>query len=951
MAQLNDLLVIGNSNLLGSVNFNDNVNIGGITLNPSTNIISGAKLEYIYDTAPTQPDAVIKIGSNNFDVNIFKVYDRDSGFNTNGGYGYSLMYNGAGSGINNALTLYCDNTSNNPCIGWQLNQPGNLGLGQAASATYRLAVKGDSMIDGTVYANNIILSSTTNGSQTAVSTPAVRIGASDSTIHLIIDRDAINAKATSTTVGALKINESGGLVTIGPGGLETSGNVTISYESSTWINSANKKSAINLTGTGYTGWISGPSKNGRLVISSYPGSNDNLYFGYMSNANITAGTNAFTKQMYWSGGDGLLVVDKISTKINVNASTPTSGTIYYPIFTSTGTTDYASLKVYSDYYYYYNSAYSSLNIGKTTKKGILSLWLNSINTDIIPSATSSATITLPDRTGTLALIKTWNDFIHSGNEFTFASPGYGSSSNDGAYIWINYRTASGTTDGNINGYKFGNGKKTMEGVTVESFAFKGKKYRLTDKASNDYSALYDNGTNLWIGAEATAAKHHIGGTYISAGHSGTAGNSTIYISVPNAANDNGTNYGVFHAGFLDVSKATAGTLAVARGGTGKTTGRDACNYFLNELTTGDSVPSDADYYISQYVNGGTTTTTTYHRRPVHCLWNYINKKSYGTCSTAAATAAKTVSCANFALATGAKITVKFTVTNTAENPTLNVNSTGAKPIFYRGAAITKSYLAAKRFYTFVYDGTNYELIGDVDTNTNTYVRVYRQTTGYNGDYPILVSRTATADIATVGSNSSYEGVYAVIGQDGTYTPTVNPHTGQIKIKCNTASSSKTTGALIVTGGVGVSGNIYGNNVYGAVWNDYAEFRDQKEKIEPGYCVASTDSGEVYKTSLRLQPCDGIVSDTFGFAIGETDNCKTPLAVAGRVLAYCEGDRYDYHAGDTVCATSGGLVTKMTRDEIKEYPDRIIGIVSEIPEYDIWGSGNVKVNNRIWIKVK
>ena len=39
------------------------------------------------------------------------------------------------------------------------------------------------------------------------------------------------------------------------------------------------------------------------------------------------------------------------------------------------------------------------------------------------------------------------------------------------------------------------------------------------------------------------------------------------------------------------------------------------------------------------------------------------------------------------------------------------------------------------------------------------------------------------------------------------------------------------------------------------------------------------------------------------------------------------------------------------EEIKEYPDRIIGIVSEIPEYETWGSGNVEVNNRIWIKVK
>ena len=136
---------------------------------------------------------------------------------------------------------------------------------------------------------------------------------------------------------------------------------------------------------------------------------------------------------------------------------------------------------------------------------------------------------------------------------------------------------------------------------------------------------------------------------------------------------------------------------------------------------------------------------------------------------------------------------------------------------------------------------------------------------------------------------------------------------------------------------------------GAAWNDYAEFRNQIEIIEPGYCVASTDDGRVYKTTEKFQACDGIVSDTYGFAIGKTEVYQTPLAVAGRVLAYYEGNKTDYHAGDTVCAGPNGKICKMTREEIKEYPDRIIGIVSEIPEYEEW-TGR-KVNNRIWIKVK
>ena len=91
--------------------------------------------------------------------------------------------------------------------------------------------------------------------------------------------------------------------------------------------------------------------------------------------------------------------------------------------------------------------------------------------------------------------------------------------------------------------------------------------------------------------------------------------------------------------------------------------------------------------------------------------------NYGTCSTAAGTAAKVVSIPGFALATGAEVTVRFTVTNTASSPTLNVNNTGAKPIQYRNAAIAAGYLAANRTYRFVYDGSSYELVGDVDTNT------------------------------------------------------------------------------------------------------------------------------------------------------------------------------------------------------------------------------------------
>lgn len=209
-----------------------------------------------------------------------------------------------------------------------------------------------------------------------------------------------------------------------------------------------------------------------------------------------------------------------------------------------------------------------------------------------------------------------------------------------------------------------------------------------------------------------------------------------------------------------------------------------------------------------------------------------------------------------------------------------------------------------------------------------------------------------------GNQNGLKGVYLRGGLSYTivsnHSPSIATSTytyGNESYGSGTTSYTTLTNATVLWTNDGSTKSSFSAPLYGAVWNDYAEYRTQKEEIKPGYCVASADNGQVYKTTEKFQACDGIVSDTFGFAIGETDNCKTPLAVAGRVLAYCEGDRYSYHSGDAVCAGPDGKVVKMTREEIREWPDRIVGIVSEIPEYETWGTGNVAVDGRIWIKVK
>ena len=148
----------------------------------------------------------------------------------------------------------------------------------------------------------------------------------------------------------------------------------------------------------------------------------------------------------------------------------------------------------------------------------------------------------------------------------------------------------------------------------------------------------------------------------------------------------------------------------------------------------------------------------------------------------------------------------------------------------------------------------------------------------------------------------------------------------------------------------------GDSVTSAVWNDYAEYRES-DCEEFGYVLCEKGDDTLTKTTERLQHFAGISSDTWGFSQGKTKTATTPIAVAGRVLAYTYKNRNYYKPGDCVCAAPGGTVDIMTREEIINYPDRIVGTVSCIPEYEIWGGGEsadrepVAVNNRIWIKVK
>lgn len=70
-----------------------------------------------------------------------------------------------------------------------------------------------------------------------------------------------------------------------------------------------------------------------------------------------------------------------------------------------------------------------------------------------------------------------------------------------------------------------------------------------------YPVLYDNGSNLWIGAKETADSQKPGGTFISCGHNNNgAPRETFYAAVANDDNTSATSYSVWHNGYINYDK-------------------------------------------------------------------------------------------------------------------------------------------------------------------------------------------------------------------------------------------------------------------------------------------------------------------------------------------------------------------------------------------------------------
>lgn len=245
-------------------------------------------------------------------------------------------------------------------------------------------------------------------------------------------------------------------------------------------------------------------------------------------------------------------------------------------------------------------------------------------------------------------------------------------STTGKYAGIQFNNPSGT-QGTIFMNESGKLGKYVGTDTTDAIFF------LDENNYKTYCTLEN------IGAAAASHKHAAGditsGTLaVARGGTGVTSNPSMLVNLGST-----TAASVFAA---SPRPGITGTLGVDNGGTGQTTAKAAANALINALETGTSKPADGDYYVSQYVNGG-TTTTTYHRRPISKLWEYMKDKAddvYLPLTGGTLSGALTISNGGINVTGDSTIVGNLTLNNASGNTYQAIISSGGAGRYYTSAS-------------------------------------------------------------------------------------------------------------------------------------------------------------------------------------------------------------------------------------------------------------------------
>ena len=274
---------------------------------------------------------------------------------------------------------------------------------------------------------------------------------------------------------------------------------------------------------------------------------------------------------------------------------------------------------------------------------------------------------------------------------------------------------------------------------------------------------------------------------------------------------------------------------------------------------------------------------------------------YGSCSTAADTAAKAVTITSGTVPTlnadanGLQVTVKFANASTASNPTLNVNSKGAKKIYHRGSQITtgtnKALLAG--VCTFIYDNS-------LDSNSGGWHLIgnYYDTTYTVGNKALKVSSNSGDALQAITVNESSADRTLQIKGDGTYL------TGAVSGSANAPVITISHNDPTADANSELTGSISGTAGSYALGTEYTVLTGVKaQRDAKGHVTGLTYTAQKVKDTDTKNTAGSTDSSSKLFIVGATSQATNPQTYS-QDTAYVGTDGHLYSDSKQVVNLSG-----------------------------------------------
>lgn len=149
---------------------------------------------------------------------------------------------------------------------------------------------------------------------------------------------------------------------------------------------------------------------------------------------------------------------------------------------------------------------------------------------------------------------------------------------------------------------------------------------------------------------------------------------------------------------------------------------DDCYATLQAATSSTAVFVSVDTSSVRVITVDTSNDVTVSTKALSGEASAAKSTFFGTSLTQGLTAAKTATVdGDFSLSTGVVALIKFAYVSAATSPTLNVNSTGAKPILRLDGTADVAYMWAQgEVVPLIYDGTSWLIIAGGKATTGTY---------------------------------------------------------------------------------------------------------------------------------------------------------------------------------------------------------------------------------------